>query len=413
MHTVLLSENFPPAIGGSSRWFWEIYRRMPRATTLVIAGQTAAAREFDPMSEVRIVRAPLSLPDWGLASWRGMRGYWSAYRSICRELTLAGVNGRTAMLHAGRCLPEGWLAWLLSRRMGLRYLVYVHGEDVSVARASRQHRYMTAWVLRGAAGVIANSQNTAEMLEEEWTQPRERIHVLHPGVDAERFCPAAPDAALRSQLGWAGRRVVLTVGRLQLRKGHDALIRALDQIRQHVPNVLYVIAGDGEERGALERLVDGLDLRRHVQFLGDLDDERLVGCYRNCDLFVLPNRAVGNDLEGFGMVLLEAQSCGKPVIAGDSGGTRETLIDSVSGRIVDCRRPEVLAGAVSDMLADAERLLAMGQAGRRWIESRFDWPSRFAEAQDVFRAVERKPAVAQDSRVATVMPECVVGVKTP
>jgi phosphatidylinositol alpha-1,6-mannosyltransferase len=129
-------------------------------------------------------------------------------------------------------------------------------------------------------------------------------------------------------------------------------------------------------------------------------------------LFVLPNRTVGNDLEGFGMVLLEAQACGKPVIAGDSGGTREALIESVTGRIVDCRTPELLACAVSEILADPNGRTAMGLAGRRWIESRFDWPARFAEAQEIFRRTERKPAAARTSRLSATNSDCVASAKS-
>jgi phosphatidylinositol alpha-1,6-mannosyltransferase len=204
-------------------------------------------------------------------------------------------------------------------------------------------------------------------------------------VDTERFRPAAPDPAVRARLGWTGRRVVLTVGRLQQRKGHDQMIRALRQVRQAVPDVLYSIVGAGEEEDRLRRLVAEEGAGDLVQFLGEPDDAVLITCYQQCDLFALPNRQVGQDIEGFGMVLLEAQACGKPVLAGASGGTGETMRVPETGRIVPCEGPHELASAVIALLADAELRARMGAAGRRWAVERFDWAALSRQARDLFR----------------------------
>src|SRR5690606_26326033 len=156
------------------------------------------------------------------------------------------------------------------------------------------------------------------------------------------------------------RPVILTVGRLQKRKGHDQMLRALPAIRAAVPDILYVIAGNGEERDALETLMESLGLQNHVQFCGEITDSELVDCYQQCDLFVLPNRQIGDDLEGFGMVLLEAQACGKPVVAGNSGGTLEAMFPEKTGRLVRCDSPDELSKAVIDLLRDPDRLRQMG-----------------------------------------------------
>jgi phosphatidylinositol alpha-1,6-mannosyltransferase len=148
--------------------------------------------------------------------------------------------------------------------------------------------------------------------------------------------------------------------------------------------VLYAIVGDGEEREPLEALVAGEGLGEHVQFLGEVGDEELIRCYQQCDLFALPNRQVGRDIEGFGMVLLEAQACGKPVIAGDSGGTAETMDIPATGRVVDCESPDDLAAAVTEMLSDPDRLRAMGEAARAWVRERFDWDALSRQAEDLF-----------------------------
>ena len=288
------------------------------------------------------------------------------------------------MLHCGRCLPEGIMALGLRELTGVRYACYVHGEDIGIAATSRELRFLVARVFDNAEYVIANSHNTGRMLREAWALGGERVHVLHPGVDTEQFVPARRDERTRAELGWQGRRVVLTVGRLQLRKGQDMLIRALRQIREAVPNVLYAIVGDGGERERLQELVEREGLSDHVQFLGELTDERLLGCYQQCDLFVLPNRQVGGDFEGFGMVLLEAQACGKPVLAGASGGTAETMDIPNTGRVVECSLPEPLAESIIDLLQAPRRLEEMGMAARDWVVERFDWQALADEAATLF-----------------------------
>jgi phosphatidylinositol alpha-1,6-mannosyltransferase len=121
-------------------------------------------------------------------------------------------------------------------------------------------------------------------------------------------------------------------------------------------------------------LTDKLGLQDHVQFLGEVGDEALRRCYQQCDLFVLANRQVGSDIEGFGMVFLEAQACGKAVLGGASGGTAEAVNAPHSGLLVPCDAPGPVAEAVIGLLREPERRGAMGRAGRLWVEEQFDWP---------------------------------------
>jgi phosphatidyl-myo-inositol dimannoside synthase len=308
---------------------------------------------------VDVRRLPLSLPEWGVRSGAGLRGYWRALAAVRRVVRSEGI----AEVHCGRNLPEGWIAWLLRRWSGIPYVCYVHGEELNTAGGSRELAWMTRRVFGAARLVIANSRNTARILKDEWRIEEARLRVLHPGVDTERFTPAARDARVRGELGWGERPVILTVGRLQKRKGHDMLLRALPAIRERAPDVLYAIVGDGEERARLERLAAELDLSPHVQFRGEPDDAELIRCYQQCDLFALPNREVDGDFEGFGMVLVEAQACGKPVLAGASGGTAETMRIPETGVTVNCDGPERLAETVSELLADPAAARADGPAG--------------------------------------------------
>jgi phosphatidylinositol alpha-1,6-mannosyltransferase len=165
------------------------------------------------------------------------------------------------------------------------------------------------------------------------------------------------------------------------------LIQALPTIREKHPNVLYAILGDGEEKALLQLLAQAIGVSDSVQFLGEASDQQLLQCYQQCDLFVLPNRSIGRDVEGFGMVLLEAQACGKPVVAGASGGTAETMRVIESGRIVPCETPDPLASTINDLLSNRSQLVQMGERGRAWVCERFDWEALSREAAEVFQMI--------------------------
>jgi phosphatidylinositol alpha-1,6-mannosyltransferase len=266
-------------------------------------------------------------------------------------------------------------------------MCYVWGEEMNCFSASRELTWLTRRVLRRAAFVVTCSRNTERILVEEWRVPAERIRLLHPGVDIRRFVPAESDSAKRAALGWHDRPVVLTVSRLQKRKGHDQMIMALRSVRKAIPNVLYAIVGDGEEYESLRQLVDREGLSQHVLFMGSIgmDDPRLVQCYQQCDLFALPNRQVKRDIEGFGMVLVEAQACGKPVIGGTSGGTADTMRVPQTGRLVNCDAPDELAVVVRELLSEHDLRRRMGQAAREWVVNNFDWDKQARKARSLFQ----------------------------
>jgi phosphatidylinositol alpha-1,6-mannosyltransferase len=164
MTTLLVSEVFPPVHGGSGRWFWEVYRRLPRRQYVIAAGEHQRQADFDRSHDLRLCRLPLAQRAWGLKSWAGLAGYLTSARRLRRLMFDEDVR----MLHCGRCLPEGFIAWLLSWWTGVPYAVYVHGEDVTTAATSRELSWMVRRVLGGARCVIANSRSTQRILLDSW-----------------------------------------------------------------------------------------------------------------------------------------------------------------------------------------------------------------------------------------------------
>ena len=374
---LLVSEIFPPVHGGSGRWFSEIYGRFPKGRVAFLVGAHEQAGAYDSVSVHPIYRDNLSSSEWGVKSWAGLKFYlstWRRMRHIVRRESISEV-------HCGRVLPEGVAALMLKVTNRVPYCCYVHGEDVETALSSRELTWLTRLVMKHAVKIICNSENSRRILKDKWRLPDEKILVMNPGVDVDRF---TPDSGTPRPADWKRRLVILTVGRLQKRKGQDMMIRALPILRESFPDLMYAIVGGGQELEPLKKLVHETGVSEYVLFMGEVDDQTMVDAYRHCTLFALPNRRVGNDDEGFGMVLLEAQACGRPVLAGAAGGTRETLVDGRTGALVDCTSPESLAAAVKGLLSNPENLEAMGRAGRHHVVETFSWSTLASSAQQVF-----------------------------
>ena len=378
--TLLLTENFPPKEGGSGRWFWELYSRLPNDKVLIVANDTPEGREFDKTHELDIVRIELESTEWGLASTKGLGFYWETIRKVLKLVKEHGIEE----VHCGRVIPEGVIARALKLLAGARYNCFVHGEDVETAATSREHSLLVKNVCKNASMLICNSENTANIVRKLGFDSGSKCEVLHPGVDTSRFEVAAPDTSFRQKMGWSGKRVLLTVGRLQRRKGQDFLIKSMPALLNEFPDLFYAVVGRGECYDELISLVDQHELHDNVCVYPDMDDEALIKCYQQCDIFILPNRTIGNDIEGFGMVLVEAQVCGKPVIAGDSGGTRETMNIGKTGHIIDCSSTENLLNGLSPILRNPE--IVDGEVNiADYAKNRFNWDQHVAKAKRLFK----------------------------
>ena len=378
--TLLLTENFPPKEGGSGRWFWELYSRLPNDKVLIVANDTPEGREFDKTHELDIVRIELESTEWGLASTKGLGFYWETIRKVLKLIKEYGIEE----VHCGRVIPEGVIARALKLLAGARYNCFVHGEDVETAATSREHSLLVKNVCKNASMLICNSENTANIVRKLGFDSGSKCEVLHPGVDTSRFEVAAPDTSFRQKMGWSGKRVLLTVGRLQRRKGQDFLIKSMPTLLNEFPDLFYAVVGRGECYDELISLVDQHKLHDNVCVYPDMDDEALIKCYQQCDIFILPNRTIGNDIEGFGMVLVEAQVCGKPVIAGDSGGTRETMNIGKTGHIIDCSSTENLLNGLSPILRNPE--IVDGEVNiADYAKNRFNWDQHVAKAKRLFK----------------------------
>ena len=239
---LLLSEVFPPQSGGSGRWLNEVYTNTSQLKTHCLVQEQNGQATYDKnYPDQQIIRCNLLMKDRAPLSLSSAR----RYASIARLVYSYARKLKVTQLHAARPLFEGLTTRLVNTTLRLPRVCYVHGEDISVAATSRELRLATAYALGGKATIVANSEFTRSMLIEEWNINPKRIEIIHPGVDTTFFSPTGKCSSTRTELGWHDKTVVLTVGRLQRRKGHDNFIRALPQIKHSMPNILYAIVGSG------------------------------------------------------------------------------------------------------------------------------------------------------------------------
>jgi phosphatidyl-myo-inositol dimannoside synthase len=261
------------------------------------------------------------------------------------------------------------------RRAGLRYAVIVHGAELLVPAAVPGLRRRLAAALAEADLILPVSEFTAQKIRDvlhraQLSMPTTEL--LRARVDTTRFTPDERTPEARSRHGLhEDHRIILTFGRLVRRKGVDHLIDVLAEVRRRVPGAILVVAGTGPERRRLERRA--FRTGGPVVFLGRVDDDDAPSLYASADVFSLPvtDRWFGLEVEGLGVVLLEAAASGVPCVAGRSGGTPEAVIDGVTGFVVDATDHAQLAGTLCRLLEDGEEARAMGKRGREHVIAEF------------------------------------------
>lgn len=351
---LVLTELFLPTKGGTAVWFDEVYRRLGDRDTHVLTAAVDGDVVHDRDHPNTVHRLNLDRHPW-------LR---PASLPVYSRLLLAGLwlglRHPFDAVHAGRVLPEGYVARLLARLLRRPLVVYAHGEEITGWRAPRRRKAMAA-TYRAADVVVANSEFTRDALCALGVAP-ERIEIIHPGVDVERFRPGHPTADLRAELGIGeAAPLLLSVGRLSARKGFDQVIRALPSLLAKGLDVHYAVAGIGEYDRALRRLAAEHDVAERVHFLGAVAAEDLPRWYCAADVFAMPNREIDGDTEGFGMVFVEAAACGTPALAGIAGGTGAAVAEGVTGLRVDGTDVAAVGDALTRLLGDrplAQRLAA-------------------------------------------------------
>jgi phosphatidyl-myo-inositol dimannoside synthase len=370
---LLVTNDFPPRRGGIQSYLEQLVVRLAGSDELTVyAPQWKGAPEYDARAPFEVVRHPgtLMLPEPGVDA---------RMRRLIRDRDINTV-------WFGAAAPLALLAPRAREAGARRIMASTHGHEVGwsmlpVARSALRRigegSDVVTFVSRYTRGRFAAAFGPAAGLEH-----------LPSGVDTERFRPdAAAREELRARYRLGGRPTVVCVSRLVPRKGQDMLIRALPVLRERVPGAALVIVGGGPDRNRLHGLAADAGVTDHVVFTDGVPADELPAHYAMADVFAMPcrTRGAGLDVEGLGIVFLEASATGIPVVAGNSGGAPETVLEGQTGHVIDGRDAEQLVDTLSLLLAHPDRAAKMGRRGREWVTEHWRWDTIAARAADLLR----------------------------
>jgi phosphatidylinositol alpha-1,6-mannosyltransferase len=362
---LMLTELFLPTKGGTAVSFDDDFCRLGGKEIHVVTADVPGAAEFDRTHANSIHRIALKRVRW--LKPESLLIYW---KLLVKAAALAATR-RFVAIFAGRVLPEGLVAWTIARLLGRPVLIYAHGEELTNWGRGRKFALMR-FIFRRSDAVLANSDFTRDTLTGLLGVDPGRVAVVYPTVDEERFRPGLAGEGLRAGMGLSkGQGLILSVGRLQRRKGFDNVIRALPLLRQQDIDAHYVVIGIGDDREYLQHLAVELGVSDRVHLLGHVSYDDLPRWYAASDLFAMPNRDIDGDTEGFGLVFLEAASAGRPAVAGTAGGTGSAVVDGVTGLRVDGEQLQAITRALARLLADPAEAERMGLNGRRRVLDNF------------------------------------------
>jgi phosphatidyl-myo-inositol dimannoside synthase len=361
--TLVVTNDFPPRTGGIQTFVGELARRRPPDSVVAYTSRWEGSTLYDQGLGFPVVRqrGSVMLPTAAVAR---------------RAEQLLVDYGCDSVLF-GAAAPLGLLGPRLRRAGASRIIALTHGHEAGWAG------------IPGGSPLLRRIGDGVDVITYlgEYTRARiapalsasaaTRMSRLTPGVDVTEFSPQVDGTAVRVRYGLSDRPVVVCVSRLMARKGQDVLVSALPEIRRRVPGAALLLVGSGPYRRRLERLVDSTGMRGHVVLTGEVPTRELPAYYAAGDVFAMPcrTRNRGLDVEGLGIVYLEASATGLPVVAGDSGGAPDAVLDGRTGVVVSGRRAGQVADRVAALLLDEELRAQMGAAGRAWVEECWRWES--------------------------------------
>jgi phosphatidyl-myo-inositol dimannoside synthase len=365
---LLVTNDFPPRRGGIQSYLQELVGQLVVAGEHKLTVYASTWKDADPHDcavPYEVVRYPntLMLPTPGVAR---------TMQRLIAERTIDTV-------WFGAAAPLALMAPLARGAGAGRVIASTHGHEVGWSMLPLARTALRR-IGTGTDVVTYVSRYTRRRFASAFGADAALEH-LPPGVDTDRFAPnEVARAEMRARYRLGERPVVVCVSRLVPRKGQDMLIRALPSIRQRVPGAALVIVGGGPYRSNLHRLAHSFGVAQHVVFTDGVPGDELPAHHAMADVFAMPcrTRGAGLDVEGLGIVYLEASATGVPVIAGRSGGAPETVIDGETGAVVDGWDVGAIAASVSDLLADPDRAAHMGAAGRRWVVDNWQWSTQAA-----------------------------------
>ena len=292
---------------------------------------------------------------------------------VNRRVRAVALRFESEVIWFGAAMPLAWMSGLLKRAGAKRIVAITHGHEVWWAKLP-PFRQIFAQSTKSIDVLTYLGQFTRRAMAPVVSARCAMVHIA-PGISIQHFTPGAKSQKLIDELDLEGKQVLISVGRLVHRKGQDKLLEALPQILLTHPDIILLFVGVGPRQKKLDQLVRSHELSNYIRFVGRIAYDALPDYFRLGDLFVMPSRSrlAGLEVEGLGIVYLEASACGIPVVAGAPGGAPDAIIQGKTGLVVDGTKVDEIARTINELLDNPTQLAAMGQAGRAWTVERWSW----------------------------------------
>lgn len=363
--TLLITLEYPPMVGGVANYYHNLVRHLPQESILILDNEEGKL---------------LSDESWVWPKW--LLGLWNSYKAV--------KQNDIEHILVGQILPIGTIALILKIVFGVPYTVMTHAMDVTLPfgtdGSARKQKLIQA-ILKHADSITTVSMYTRLYLSEIGVSPRNITMVYPcPNVSERTHVTEEDRATFHAQNTFTQKPFMLTVCRLVPRKGVDHALRAFARFAQEHPEYSYVIVGDGPQRKELEHLARQLGIHTQVHFVGKVPDMELALWYASCTFFVMPCRQLqNNDVEGFGITFLEANSFGKAVIGGKTGGVPDAVVDGETGFLVDPEDIDMIAKAMQQLFQNPEKAATLGEHGRKRVQEFFQWSMQAEHLQYLLR----------------------------
>ena len=393
---LLLTYDFPPIGGGIARMMGELTRRYPPGSLVVSTGGCQGSGEADAAFRNHVDR--VRIPSRRLRTVQGLVT-WSR-----RAVELARAI-EPEFVWCGNLKPAGYPARWVRSRVGTPYGIFLYGTDLLLL----QHRLRHSTIKRRAARALIRSARVLVAISR-WTRAMSLtvlkelgfadgeidVRVVPLGTDPNHFRPGVDTSAVRSRYGLEEGRWLLTVARLVAHKGIDTVLHVLAAMRHDHATLRYAVVGSGGMQAELEGLARALGVSERVRFLTSVPDADLPALYNMAEIYLGVSRPAELMMEGFGISLCEASACGIPVVGGSSGGIPDAVRENETGLLVNADRPEPVVQAVRLLLEDRQLSRRLGAAGRRAVESFYNWDRVAADV----RGIGMELGVRRPSRVS-------------
>lgn len=362
--TLFITNDFGPRAGGIETFVHGLVERLPNGSVIVYTSAQQNSAEFDAKwlqdygVEVIRDRSKILLPTPRVIK-------------VCKQLVKSRKLTKVAF---GAAAPLGIMARAMRRAGAQKIVALTHGHEVWWAKVP-PFSFAIRFMSRNIDAITYLGEYTKSEISKAFSKTEvTKLVQIAPGIDVEHFVPT-DSSKLRAELGLADKSVIISVGRLVHRKGQDKLIAALPAIKVEVPNVHLVLVGVGPHQDYLEKLASKLNVSDCITFIGRINYAELPTYICLGDIFAMPSRSrfFGLEVEGLGIVYLEASACGLPVVGGKSGGAPDAVLIGETGLVVDGTKPAEIAGACIELLNNPELCALMGAAGRAWIIENWRW----------------------------------------